>query len=764
MSEGKLVVNNKTLQIQFINAKGKEVSFNIKETELSAPILEKKKKTIAQLNGLEVEFEEVGGQAKQVREKGKTFGNSSSGDFHNPYNFVPAPPRNTEEIQKSELGDRTPVGHSSYLDNYWSGKISVTLTTVTPLLIPDAANATGDEHKTYPIRFDPRYLNAQGKLYKPYLASTSIKGMLRSAYEAITNSRLSIFVKHENRLTFRKPAKVGDLVPARVERTNNELVLRIMNKPELLSHTGKLPRYQTHSNQLDKGESTTAIHYDGSEQLPQHGDSVWVRLNRGVVTQIMRRTPNPPTGEDWLKGWVCITGANINSKKYERVFIESDDNPTIVITDQIKSLWRELINNYQVTHIKELEKRSKNNQHPRYYLGSKPVKTGWSRHVYEDSELELKEETLCYVELKNNQVTALFPVSISRQLYNVSPHELLDNSLKSATEINVLSPADRVFGWVNQNQNGKGSYKGQLRISSVNCDSDESIESFGDDGFPLAILGQPKPQQARFYIAKDKNGTPLDNGVSKENSYLSNDGLRGRKIYPHHKKLPQQYWNNPIEDRTQMEQEGHFQEYRRPKKNNVEQTDDQNRSIQAWVKPNTTFSFNIDVTNLSDVELGALLWLLFLPEEHYHRLGGSKPLGFGSVKLTINWDNTDLRKGENWREFYSSLTSIPNSLPKEAEASINNFKDTVAEVYGNGKSFEKVRFIQAFCCGCQGFNDNKPVHYPRKRQQPGQNPVPSHPEGEAFKWFVENERTGNPGGPKVSLPALWDETGLPLLP
>jgi hypothetical protein len=290
---------------------------------------------------------------------------------------------------------------------------------------------------------------------------------------------------------------------------------------------------------------------------------------------------------------------------------------------------------------------------------------------------------------------------------------------------------------------------------------DDLVESFGSNGFPLAILGQPKPQQARFYIAKDKEGTPLDKGITKENTYQNNYGLRGRKVYPHHNNLPAQYWNNPNEDRTQETQEGRFQEYRRPKNSKNVERDDQNRSIKAWVKPNTTFSFNIDVTNLSDVELGALLWLLSLPENHYHRLGGGKPLGFGSVKLTIDWDKSDLRKGETWRDFYSSLYSTSDSSTREAEASIKIFKNAVTEAYSNIKSFEEVRFIQAFCCGCQGFNDNKPVHYPRKRQQPGQNPVPPNPEGKAFEWFVENERTGKDAKPPVSLPELWNETGLP---
>ena len=677
-----------------------------------------------------------------------------TGDFHNPYNFVPALPRNTEGVQKSELGDRCPASHSSYHRDLWSGRIAVTLMTKTPLLIPDAANFRDTNgHKSYPLR-----LGADGK---PYLPPTSIKGMLRAAYEAVTNSRLSVFEKHSDRLTYRMPAKIGP-IPARVERRGNDLVLRIMEEPNLLGHAGKLPRYQKTTNLRDKGESEEAKKYEPDDQLPQHGDAVWVRLNQGVVTRIRRWTPDYPGNGDWLKGWVSVTGANISGKKYERVFIESADNQTIAITDEIKSLWKELISNYQEAHKKDLEKRYKNHQSPQDYLGSEPGKTRWSRHVYEVDEVELKEGTLCYAEITKNNVTALFPVSISRRLYNVSPKELLDSFLQPATDIKSLSPADRVFGWVNQE--GKGAYKGNLKIRPVECNSSEPVEKFTGDGVPLAILGQPKPQQARFYIAKDDRGTPLDNGIPKRNTYLSEYGLRGRKVYPHHAKLPQEYWETPTEDRTQLNSNGYFQEYRRPKLREQEQRDDQNRSIQAWVKPESNFGFNIDVTNLSDVELGALLWLLSLPEGHFHRLGGGKPLGFGSISLTINWEETDLRKGEGWCKFYSSLATIDDSASREAVTSIQTFKDTVVQVYGNGQPFEDVRFIKAFCCCAQGFNDNKPIHYPRKRQHPGQNPVPPHPEGKAFEWFGENERTGNPGGPKVSLPDLESDRGLPLLP
>lgn len=52
------------------------------------------------------------------------------------------------------------------------------------------------------------------------------------------------------------------------------------------------------------------------------------------------------------------------------------------------------------------------------------------------------------------------------------------------------------------------------------------------------------------------------------------------------------------------------------------------------VKKGICFKARIRFDNLSDVELGALLFVLSLPENHYHKLGRGKPLGMGSIKIT----------------------------------------------------------------------------------------------------------------------------------
>jgi hypothetical protein len=162
------------------------------------------------------------------------------------------------------------------------------------------------------------------------------------------------------------------------------------------------------------------------------------------------------------------------------------------------------------------------------------------------------------------------------------------------------------------------------------------------------------------------------------------------------------------------------------------------------------------------VELGALLYLLDLPENHVHRLGGGKPLGFGSMRLNIDWEQTDLRKGSEWQVFYKTLDDSQNSgqtsNPKDA---IATYRQEVENSYS--KPFEQVPFIQAFLQAARGFEDQKPVHYPRVRLQGRDGNPPPHPDGESFKWFTENERTGHNGGDRLSLPSLLEETGLPYL-
>jgi hypothetical protein len=214
-----------------------------------------------------------------------------------------------------------------------------------------------------------------------------------------------------------------------------------------------------------------------------------------------------------------------------------------------------------------------------------------------------------------------------------------------------------------------------------------------------------------------------------------------------------------MDDRTQSPAgtPAHHQEYRRPKKKDGnEQRDGQNHSILGWVRPGAEFTFDLDVHNISQVELGALLWLLSLQDDHFLRFGGGKPLGFGSVRLAIA--SCDVCTGDELRHRYSAWLS-EQCHADVREPAIQSFRLALSEAYStsNGGGFEGIPFIQAFLVACKGFDDKLPIHYPRATADG--KPGPPSPEGESFKWFVANEKDGA----RYSLRDLSAEPGLPIL-
>lgn len=311
-----------------------------------------------------------------------------------------------------------------------------------------------------------------------------------------------------------------------------------------------------------------------------------------------------------------------------------------------------------------------------------------------------------------------------RKLYDKSPLDLLPEALRPAASLDELSPADRVFGWVNQDEKkaqgeARAAYRSHLRVSSVTCatSAEEAIQEF-ETPKTLAILGQPKPQQGRFYLG-DKEGKAQQAGRSKEQSgYTEGNRIRGPKVYPHHKSA------EAYTDADQW-QAANRQAFSNEKSN-------QNRSITGWVRPGTEFSFDLHVTNLSDVELGALVWLLSLPDEHYLRLGLGKPLGFGSVRVEIDTEKSMVADGATWIQ---QLTDTSQAFPPTKLEDLQS----QFQAASNGANPD---LLNAFLRAASGFG-NAPIHYPiTANQKPG--------DGATFKWFVENEKQGK----QMSLPDL----------
>lgn len=741
-----------------------------------------------------------------------------SKDFHNPYNFVPAIPR---DKVTGELADREPSGHSRYLSEMLSGKLRIKMTVKTPLLLPDTARMIYDkqkDHRSFPVR-----VGADGK--KPFINPTAVKGMLRSAYEAVTNSRLSIFTKHEDRLAFRAEVKEGlFVVPAKIEGAKgNEKIVFYTGKseieedggPKITQHADRKNRiseirqsqyaawirmYETNNFDTANGEKIFAMSRarislkNTAGDNPKHPKKAWAwieEFNHGKfkyweVMEIAYDQADlsaffPKTADsisaspEKVEGYICNTGKTMKSKHDERFFFGRNSTCDIDLEKHHIDFWESLIKNYRKQHESDFNSPPKEkvrggaNDGVEYSLEwSRQIQRTTKEETSEKANLieeELKDGTLCYARVKwngsNFEVLELYPVMISRRLHKFPPTNLLHKSLKPATDINKLSPAERVFGWVGKGIPKNGNYRGQVRFGEVTTEETDAIQFFKDD-LPLNILGQPKPQQGRFYVAEDKNGNAQTiKGNNEESGYNSETekGLRGRKIYPHQAHIEGEefwfqspaanfteqgdYWN---EEFTNSKGKKYFREYLRPRKDNKQQRDSQNRSLQGWVKPDTEFEFDIHFTNLSEVELGALVWLLSLPDEHFHRFGGGKPLGFGSVRLDLA--DSEIYEGKELKKRYESLDAV--SMTKtEAETCKTEFEEAVKSAYPNSN------FLKAFEFACKGFEDKLPIHYPRIKPAP-------NAEGKSFEWFVANSNSRD--GFKLALPNLSNEIGLPRIP
>ncbi|MFF4652620.1 TIGR03986 family CRISPR-associated RAMP protein [Streptomyces sp. NPDC001380] len=748
----------------------------------------------AELDGMEVDFTWTGGKIRDMRPRGSTAParvrtkRARSDRFINPYTFLPATPRAAAE---GDLADGAPAGHDRLHEDRWTGLLRVRLTTVTPLLLLDPSRARqtdqhGAAHAVHPV------LYRNGRVHLP---ATSVKGMLRAAYEAVTNSRLGVFAGHDGRLAHRmKPSVSRSMVPARISDDLETVMLLPGDTPPggqakqggaPLLHAAWLPRY--------KGRPVR--YEDGS--LPRHGDEVVALVER--VEHRRRRPgfdfwqvrsiapkdgplparPGPaprsgasahrPTGRTkQIRGWVCVTNQNIGNKHDERVFFSDAAGPVEhPLSPALREQWRDTVRDYWAAHQdKDVPERDRFAQQGGTPGGTRTGEEGttWSPHQYDPDYRTLRPGSLCYahVSADGRTVLGLYPVMIARSLFALPPADLLHPSLQPARSLPELSPADRVFGWVSPS--GSGAHRGRLRIGPV-TPQDVVPQTFEDPGLPLAVLGQPKPQQGRFYLGRGPQGTaPLSSSTPKDRWYGPGQALRGRKAYWHHSGLAPDHWEEPTEDRSRTaDRAGRFREYRRPDGAHGPQRDTQNRSVLGWIPPGSTFTFDVTVTDLTAVELGALVWLLDLPEGHHHRLGYGKPLGFGSVRLQLDPDACALRTGQQWADSYRSLDPAADQPPAGQAGILEDARRCFAEAAAEGPHAEG-RHLEAFLKVASGLDDAA-VHYPRVRPRdlPAGEHVPPHPEGKSFSWFVANDQEENGrtmSGRGQSLPA-WDNPHLP---
>jgi len=197
-----------------------------------------------------------------------------------------------------------------------------------------------------------------------------------------------------------------------------------------------------------------------------------------------------------------------------------------------------------------------------------------------------------------------------RLAYEKTIGEHIPENLKDKTKTDL---AEAIFGKVSKEK----TIAGRVFFEDAFLNKDQhDNDVLMDKTTPKTpkILAAPKPTTFQHYLEPSK-----DKGLNHYNSDSAD--IRGYKLYWHK-------FGNNWEQTNRKEIQDHKSQYTEIKP----------------VKPETKFSGRIRFENLSEVELGALLFSLDLPEGCYHKLGMGKPLGLGSVEITPKLYLSDRKK------------------------------------------------------------------------------------------------------------------------
>lgn len=633
------------------------------------------------------------------------------GEFYYPYSFTAAPGR---DQAKGDVGDRNPLAdgsredHSRYWSDRYTGVIPVVLRTQTPLFItdPESESSSGD-HSTYSCL--------------KHIPATALKGMLSSAYEIITNSRFRVFKKeqHDSPLGYRSNAN-ATLVPARVERGDDGQLCAVLftgtsslsGRPNPL-YAAWLPAYQgnfesSESRALKNGGEYMATLRRWRYSRGRMSFDLWSveEIDGKKLAPITRNASKTDDVMRDVEGWVVKSGKIFTRKHDERFFFNAPGMKVhrLPLDEKVVKAYKVLIENYQKTHERDTKKGTLGKHATN---GNSTLRGG--EFVYADVVVDGGKPV----------IKGLYPVQISRKLYSASPWECLDPGLHPAKSLEQLSPADRLFGWVAQS--GSGAWKGKLSISDAFCSSGDPTEKFDGGSRVMAILGAPKPAQARFYLG-DETGAP-QHGVDKEGAgYSVGKVLRGRKVYLHHQRFSE-HSVFPGKDAS-----------------------GQNRSIRDWIPTGRDFVFNIRFKNLTEFELGALIYLLTLNDglqepKYFFRLGYGKPLGLGSVILSADIANAKIFSGEGMKSRYLTMDEpkdagrIPGDKCMEIRGSfITPIKQHYFPKLSPEQEPDSDAMLWGFLKASSGVSGQ--IAYSQ---------IDNEPNAESFRWFVENESKANYG-------------------
>lgn len=505
-----------------------------------------------------------------------------------PYNFVSLKDKN-DVVDRGErkLGTNT-------------GKLVCKLKNKTPLFIMGESEQDSKGHTK------ERFYREKGI---PIIPASSLKGAIRNIIDALTNSVIRNVEdeKLEQRIGAGKFESVFGIIESLPENGKNGVIVeakRIKVKTKEKIEIGhKKFNFEDNGKEFSKKYNNK----DGLIERVKLKDSIYnlketeIKIKPGVTT-VEKLITNSEEYKNYLADnengvqGVLWFSSPIFGKVYEKLLIPKKNGRKFEFSKEEYEDFKYI--------IKQRVERIKN---------GKDIN---SSTFYYDKNLE-KGDPLLFQQKDGKIAEHLAFSEIPRLRYKFSPLDLVPEEFRPGDSLKKLSFSERLFGTTGDTTKKDEEKKDELVALSGRVffeDAKNYKSEMIDNGNPVTLkaFGEPHPTLTTFYLDNIEKNYNENKGVS----------IRGRKFYWHHKEKI----GKP------------FSEYRKsvemPKDKNGQNKFAYNSSLEL-MDINNEFEFNVNFENLTDEELGVLIYAIELEDGLLHKIGKGKAFGFGSCKIEI---------------------------------------------------------------------------------------------------------------------------------
>jgi CRISPR-associated protein (TIGR03986 family) len=608
-----------------------------------------------------------------------------------PYNFVELP----SKIVKAELECNGKLrDNDRYYSDRHTGTIECTLKTESPLYIrcgltPTDFSSFGDttNEKLTP---DQRKKKAEFFQYPsnsyPALPGSSLRGMLRTLVEIISFGKMEK-VSDQKNFFFRA-------VAAETDDPLRELYKDCIGNMAKNVKAGYLEFDKNHNKWFVRPaqeiEEQSFIKVK-EEDIKDHVPSLILMKEASYIPQYIQisfevTATSINVSEDlnqysknWQIGWLVTSGNMLENmlekatererekllikkegRKYHYIIAEVDHSMKRleISSDAIRD-YREALTKFQ----KGEEKQFKNNPKNRFDKKKGVIQEGLPI-FYCDPEP---------VTLFGQSPNFRIPYSPNNDGRAASAVDFIPEQIGESDKIDL---ADAIFGFVRRGKNKKEqvlsegkkekieqSRAGRIFVTDAQYVTNEDGIWLTEETITPHILASPKPTTFQHYLVQTTDEKP------NLKHYGSKTVIRGHKLYWHKSDV-----GTGIQTDASPEE--------------IENKQSQYTEIKP-IKKGVSFKFTIHFENLSDVELGALLWILTLAnhdinalqllgldgkEKYCLSLGMGKPLGMGAITIEKMELILNKRSQNKPQQRYTQLFDGDNWLTGDRPANADEYK------------------------------------------------------------------------------------------